>query len=60
MVIDNFHLELEDEIHVKNKEVLIKIVENTSLTSLQGAWGYDVDGADFVEKIRKLKQIDTK
>lgn len=58
-VIDNFHLELEDELHVKNKEILIKVVENSSISSLRGAWGYDVDSADFVEKIRKSKQIET-
>ncbi|KAF5091532.1 hypothetical protein KHC33_05050 [Methanospirillum sp. J.3.6.1-F.2.7.3] len=58
-VIDNFHLELEDELHVKNKDVLIKVVENSPISSLRGAWGYDIDSADFVERIRKTKQIDT-
>ncbi len=58
-VIDNFHLELEDELHVKNKEILIKVVENSLISSLRGAWGYDVDSADFVEKIRKSKQIES-
>jgi hypothetical protein len=33
-VIDNFHLELEDELHVKNKDVLIKVVENSPISSL--------------------------
>ena len=58
-VIDNNHLELEDELHEKYKEALIKVVDNSPISSLRGAWGYDVDSADFVEKIRKSKQINT-
>lgn len=58
-VIDNFHLELEVELPIKNGDVLIKIVEDTPLGSLRGAWGYDINSADFVEKMRKSKQIDS-
>jgi len=58
-VIDNFHLELEEELPIKNGEVLIKIVKDIPLESLRGAWGYDVDSADFVENLRKSKQIDS-
>lgn len=58
-VIDNYHLELENEFPIKNGDVFIKIVEDSTIESLRGAWGYDVDSADFVEKIRKSKQIDS-
>ncbi|HWQ68213.1 MAG TPA: hypothetical protein VN372_15255 [Methanospirillum sp.] len=58
-IIDNFHLELEDELPLMTDNVLIKIVEDSPLESLRGVWGYDVDSADFVEKIRKSKQIET-
>lgn len=58
-VIDNFHLELEEGIPVKTGEVFIKIVEKKPIKSLRGAWGYDVDSADFVEKIRKSKNIES-
>lgn len=57
-VIDNFHLELEDELHAENKEILKKIVDNTPISSLRGAWRYDVGNADFVDKMRRSKQIE--
>ena len=57
-IIDNFHLELEDELPIITGNVLIKIVEDSPLELLRGAWGYDVDSADFVEKIRRSKQIE--
>jgi hypothetical protein len=58
-VIDNKHLELKDALPIITGDVLIKIVEGNPLESLRGAFGYDVDSADFVERIRKSKQIDT-
>lgn len=57
-IIDNFHLELEDELPAITGNILIKIVEESPLESHRGAWGYDVDSAYFVEKIRKSKQIE--
>ena len=58
-VIDKYHLELENEFPIKNGDVFIKIVEDNPIESLRGAWGYDVDSADFVEKIRKSNHIDS-
>ncbi|MDO9033648.1 MAG: hypothetical protein Q7U51_00390 [Methanoregula sp.] len=52
-VIDDFHLELEREIPKKTgDEVFIKIIEKKPIASLRGAWGYDVDSADFVDTLR--------
>ena len=57
-VIDNFHLELEQGISIKTGEVFIKIIENKPIESLRGAWGYDIDSAEFVEMLRKSKRIE--
>ena len=57
-VIDDFHLELEKGIPIKTREVFIKIVERKPIKSLRGAWGYDVDSAEFVENLRKSKSIE--
>ena len=58
-VIDDFHLELEQGISVKTGEVFVKIVERKPIKSLRGAWGYDIDSADFVENLRKSKSIES-
>jgi hypothetical protein len=57
-VIDDFHLELERGISIKTGEVFIKIIEKKPIESLRGAWGYDIDSADFVENLRKSKKIE--
>lgn len=57
-VIDNLHLELERGISSKTGEVFIKIIEKKPIASLRGAWGYDIDSADFVENLRKSKKND--
>lgn len=57
-VIDSIHLELEEEIPIINRDILIRIVERQPITLLQGAWGYDIDSAEFVEKMRRSKKID--
>ncbi|MDD1701654.1 MAG: hypothetical protein LUQ31_01570 [Methanoregula sp.] len=57
-VIDDFHLELERGIPVKSGEVFVKIIEKKPVASLRGAWGYDVDSADFVENLRTSKRIE--
>lgn len=57
-VIDNFHLELEQGLSIKTGEVFVKIIEKKPITSLRGAWGYDIDSADFVENLRKSKKIE--
>ena len=56
--IDNFHLELERGIDTKSEEVLVRIMEKKPVKSLRGAWGYDVDSAEFVENLRTSKKID--
>lgn len=56
-VIDDFHLELERGIPVKSGKVFVKILEKKPVASLRGAWGYDVDSADFVENLRTSKRI---
>jgi len=58
-VIDGFHLELERGISTKTgDEVFIKIIKKKPVTSLRGAWGYDVDSADFVDTLRKSRTIE--
>lgn len=57
-VIDNFHLELERGISINTGEVFVKIIEKKPIESLRGAWGYDIDSADFVENLRKSKKIE--
>lgn len=58
-VIDGFHLRLEKGISTKTgDEVFVKIIEKKPIASLRGAWGYDVDSADFVENLRKSKNIE--
>ena len=56
-VIDSFHLELKKEILTKTgAEVFIRIIEKKPIASLSGAWGYDVDSADFVDTLRSTKR----
>lgn len=58
-VIDGFHLELERGIATKTgDEVFVKIVEKKPVASLRGAWGCDVDSADFVDSLRKSRTIE--
>ena len=57
-VIDNTHLELEKEIGIPEKDVLIKIIRWGVVESAEGAWGYDVNSKDFVEDLRKSKRLD--
>jgi len=58
-VIDGFHLELEKGIPIKNgDEVFVKIIEKKPVVSLRGAWGCDVDSADFVDTVRKSRTIE--
>jgi len=39
------------------EEVFVKIIEKKPVASLRGAWGYDVDSADFVNTLRKSRTI---
>ena len=57
-VVDNTHLELEKEIGIPEKDVLIKIIRWGVVESAEGAWGYDVNSKDFVENLRKSKRLD--
>jgi hypothetical protein len=57
-VIDNFHLELERGISMKDKDIFVKIIEKKPVASLRGAWGCDVDSADFVDTLRKSRTIE--
>ena len=57
-VIDDIHLELERGISSKTGEVFVKIIEKKPIASLRGAWGYDIDSANFVENLRKSKKIE--
>jgi hypothetical protein len=56
-VIDSHHLELERGLTGKTGEVFVKIIERKPVESLRGAWGYDIDSADFVENLRTSKKI---
>jgi len=57
-VIDSYHLELEQGLSTKNGEVFIKILERKPIESIRGAWGYDVDSAEFVDNLRRSKKIE--
>jgi hypothetical protein len=57
-VIDNFHLELERGISINTGEVFVKIIDKKPIESLRGAWGYDIDSADFVVNLRNSKKIE--
>jgi hypothetical protein len=39
-------------------EIFVKIIEKKPVASLRGAWGCDVDSADFVDTLRKLRTIE--
>ena len=53
IVMDSTHLELEKEIGIPEKDVLIKIIRCGVVESAEGAWGYDVNSKDFVDDLRK-------
>jgi hypothetical protein len=57
-VIDDMHLELEKGIRTKSGEVFIRIIEKKPIRELRGAWGYDVDSAEFEERMRKSRAIE--
>jgi hypothetical protein len=57
-IIDSRHLELSEDILTTKNEIYLKIVERKSIDSIRGAWGYDIDSAEFVENLRKSKPID--
>jgi len=57
-IIDSRHLELSEDIQSTKKEIFLKIVEKKSIDSIRGAWGSDVDSAEFVENLRKSKPIE--
>lgn len=57
-VIDSHHLELERGLRKKSGEVFVRIIEKKPVESLRGAWGYDIDSADFVKKLRTSKKIE--
>ncbi|MDD5144425.1 hypothetical protein [Methanoregula sp.] len=57
-VIDNFHLELERGLDSGSGEVFVKIIERLPVRSLSGAWGYDVDSAEFERNLRTSRKIE--
>jgi len=57
-VIDEMHLELEKGIRTKSGEVFVRIIEKKPIRELRGAWGYDIDSAEFEERMRKSKTIE--
>lgn len=58
-VIDDCHLELERGITAKKGgEVFVKIIEKKPIRELRGAWGYDIDSAEFEGRLRKSRTIE--
>ncbi len=57
-IIDSRHLELSEDIFSTNEEIYLKIIEKNSIESIRGAWGFDIDSAEFVEKLRRSKPIE--
>jgi hypothetical protein len=57
-VIDDMHLELEKGIRTKSGEVFVRIIEKKPIRELRGAWGYDIDSAEFEERLRKSRAIE--
>jgi hypothetical protein len=57
-VIDDMHLELEKRIKIKSGEIFIRIIEKKPVRELRGAWGYDIDSAEFEERMRKSRTIE--
>jgi len=57
-VLDDMHLELEKGIKIKTGEVFVKIIEKKPIRELRGAWGYDIDSAEFEERIRRSRTIE--
>jgi hypothetical protein len=52
------HLELEKGIRTKSGEVFVRIIEKKPIRELRGAWGYDIDSAEFEERMRKSRTIE--
>ncbi|MCX6688476.1 MAG: hypothetical protein NTZ39_02085 [Methanoregula sp.] len=57
-VIDRFHLLPDNGIATNTEEAYNKSTKKRPIESLRGAWGYDIDSAKFVEKVRKSKKIE--
>jgi hypothetical protein len=38
--------------------VFVRIIEKKPIRELRGAWGYDIDSAEFEERMRKSKKIE--
>jgi hypothetical protein len=56
-VKDSIHLELEREIETAETEVYVKILGRHVVESAEGAWGYDVDSQEFVNRLRKSTRL---
>jgi hypothetical protein len=56
-VKDSMHLELESEIETAETEVYVKILGRRVVESAEGAWGYDVDSKEFVNRLRKSTRL---
>jgi len=58
-VIDDCHLELERGITTKKGgEVFVKIIGKKPIREIRGAWGYDIDSAEFEMRMRKSRTIE--
>lgn len=57
-IIDSRHLELSEDILTTKEEIFVKIVEKKTIDSIRGAWGFDLDSAEYVENLRKSKPIE--
>lgn len=57
-IIDSRHLELSEDIRSPTDEIYLKIIEKKSIDSIRGAWGSDIDSAEFVEKMRRSRPIE--
>ena len=57
-IMDSRHLELSEDIQCKTDEIYLKIIGNNAVDAIIGAWGVDIDSAEFVENLRKSKSIE--
>jgi hypothetical protein len=57
-IVDSRHLELYEDIQYNTGEIYVTIMEKNTIDTIRGAWGIDIDSAEFVEKLRKSKPIE--
>ncbi len=57
--IDHFHPPPNNGISTDTEEVYNKSTKKRPIESLRRVWGYDIDSAKIMEKVRKSKKIES-